>query len=540
MHLIIIAHKMGRYTFILIMMMAIVGVACHHTKDERLEQLYMMLDTQPQEALSQLEALEKDYARADEHIRMWYALVRYKAEDKCYRPLTSDSTIKKICTYFEEQGDHREKMESFFYLGRTYHELRNYPSAVEAYGHAALIAETSHLTWSDSIVLSRIYGHMADVNRRINRNQEAYKLMRKSFQMQVVLGDDDIRTYEDMGRFADMADSLEEAKELYHATLVMIAKEKATEEYVTELGEQLNFYCYTKDQEFAELTYNLIKKIHPDSLPANVFSSIAIYFDTFEKDKDSTLYYNLMALERITLVERKASTTKKIARLYEEKGEKEQALRYAMESLAYADSANCVIQEEDTKASKEQIHLQTLEGLRMMETEKEMEKKLNITIIIALVTFMIALVFLTLYLLNRRKLKISLLTKERDEIKEQNQKLEQVVETDRRLRTENATDITSLRTRLKRIGESTKEKLEEGQWEEVFDAVDKFYPQYRECILNIDSQLESPDLIFLYLVKLGYKQADIARILKKPRSTVNRQFHELEKRMGGKMEGMAS
>ena len=73
-----------------------------------------------------------------------------------------------------------------------------------------------------------------------------------------------------------------------------------------------------------------------------------------------------------------------------------------------------------------------------------------------------------------------------------------------------------------------------------FNAVDKLYPQYREWILNLDSKLESPDLIFLYLIKLGYKQADIARILKKPRSTVNRQFHELEKRVGGKMEGMAS
>ena len=431
-------------------------------------------------------------------------------------------------------------MEAYFYMGCTYHDLRNYPLAIEYYGRAASIAEINSTTRSDSIALSRIYGHMADVMYRIDGNEDAYQLASKSFNMQVALCDDDIMTYEDMGRYAAAVYKMEEAKQCYQTSLVMISKDNAMEEYCSYLGEQLGFYCEIKDKGLADITYQLIMKIDPNSLPANVFSAIATYYGTLAQNKDSALSYQLKSLEKISLVERKVEKTMEIAQLYQEKGEKEKALEYAMRCFALMDSAEQVVREKETKMTQNQSHLQTLEGLRMMETEKEMEKKLNITIIFALVTFMIALVFLTLYLLNRRKLKISLLTKERDEIKEQNQKLEQVVETDRRLRTENATDITSLRTRLKRIGESTKEKLEEGQWEEVFDAVDKFYPQYRECILNIDSTLESSDLIFLYLVKLGYKQSDIARILKKPRSTVNRQFHELEKRMGGKMEGMAS
>ena len=521
-----------------ILTICLLTIACHHSKDERLERLYTMLDSSPQEALSELDSLEDDYAKADEHTRMRYALIRYKAEDKCYRPLTSDSTIKNICAYFEAHGDYREKMESYFYLGCTYHELRNYPYAINAYGRAVSIAETNQLTWSDSIALSRIYGHMADVNRRINRNQEAYELMHKSFQMQMELGDGDVQTYEDMGRFAEIADSLQEAAEYYHTSLVMMAKENATEKYVIEMGEQLGFYCDIKDKDFAELTYSLIKKVNPDSLPANVFSAIACYFNTFDTNTDSILYYNLKAYERTRLVERKASRAKKLASLYMKMGEKEKALEYAMMGFAYADSAEQVISEEGTEASKKQAHLYNLEEMRLMATENELRNKLNITIMIAWVTSIISLIVISFYLLNRRKMKISLLTKERDEIQEKHQQMGKMVETDRKLRAENATDITTLRVRLNKLANSPKEKLEEDQWGDVYDAIDQQYPLFREKLLSLNKNLSHHDLIFIYLKKLGFSFPNIGKILGIPRSSIYRQFQSLEKLLGRRIEDL--
>ena len=513
-------------------------ISCHHSKDERLERLYTMLDISPQGALRELDSLEEDYTNADEHTRMWYKLVRHKAEDKCYRPLASDTTIKKICAYFEEHGDYREKMESYFYMGRSYHESRNYPYAIDAYGRAASIAETNLLTWSDSIVLSRIYGHMADVNRRIKRDQEAYELMRKSFLMQIALGDEDIQTYEDMGRFAEIADSLQEAAEYYHTSLVMMAKENATEKYVIELGEQLGFYCDIKDRDFAELTYNLINKVHQDSLPANVFSAIACYFNTFDTNADSILYYNLKAYERTTLVERKASRAKKLALLYMDKGEKEKALEYAMMCFAYSDSAEQVISEEETESSKEQTRLYNLEEMRLMETENNLRNKLNITIITALATSIILLIIISFYLINRRKMKISLLTKERDEIQERHQQMEKMVETDRKLRTENATDITTLRVRLNKLANSPKEKLEEDQWGDVYDAIDQQYPLFREKLLSLNKDWSQIDLIFIYLKKLEFSSSDIGKILGKPRSSTYRQIQNLEKLLGKRFKDL--
>ena len=72
-------HNMKKTDLIGILTICLLTIACHHSKDERLERLYTMLDSSPQEALSELDSLEDDYAKADEHTRMRYALIRYKA-----------------------------------------------------------------------------------------------------------------------------------------------------------------------------------------------------------------------------------------------------------------------------------------------------------------------------------------------------------------------------------------------------------------------------------------------------------------------------
>ena len=50
--------------------------------------------------------------------------------------------------------------------------------------------------------------------------------------------------------------------------------------------------------------------------------------------------------------------------------------------------------------------------------------------------------------------------------------------------------------------------------------------------MGYNNDLQNKDLILLYLMKLGFKQADIARITKKARSVVSRKYARIESLLG--------
>ena len=86
---------------------------------------------EPEEAISLLNSLAKDMETAPKASRMYYELLCIKAADKAYITHTSDSLIRQLVDYYEDEGDKRLLAEAYYYAGRTYRDLNDAPRALD-------------------------------------------------------------------------------------------------------------------------------------------------------------------------------------------------------------------------------------------------------------------------------------------------------------------------------------------------------------------------------------------------------------------------
>lgn len=114
--------------------------------------------------------------------------------------------------------------------------------------------------------------------------------------------------------------------------------------------------------------------------------------------------------------------------------------------------------------------------------------------------------------------------------------LQNKIDADRKLRAETAPEISSIIRVVTDLSDSPKDKLQPEMWGTIFNAVDKLYPSLRQRLLTYNENLENKDLVLLYLMKLDFKQADIARIMKRAPSVISRKFHRIENLLGAPLK----
>ncbi len=91
----------------------------------------------PASAVALLESIASAMQTEPEATRMYYLLLRIKANDKAYNHHTSDSLIQPVLHYYMEKGDRRHLPEAYYYAGRVYRDLGDAPQALEYFEKAA-------------------------------------------------------------------------------------------------------------------------------------------------------------------------------------------------------------------------------------------------------------------------------------------------------------------------------------------------------------------------------------------------------------------
>ena len=111
-----------------------------------------------------------------ERVRMYYALQKIKADDKCYVTHTTDSVIRAVVRYYTDAGDPDLLMEAYYYLGSVYRDMGDAPRAVEAFQKAVGVGQESGSERYD--LLGRSYeqiGYRLAYQGLYNEALEAYK-----------------------------------------------------------------------------------------------------------------------------------------------------------------------------------------------------------------------------------------------------------------------------------------------------------------------------------------------------------------------------
>ncbi len=148
----------------LILLCLIVLLACKDNGHfvHALDAMDTLMRTYPDSAYSQLIAMKDEAKGKSKSIRMRYELTLADAQNKAYVDFTNDSTAKLVAEYYEKYGSANEKMRAYYLLGCTYRDMGDAPTELEFFQKAVQNADTTSQD-CDLYTLIAIYGQMADI-----------------------------------------------------------------------------------------------------------------------------------------------------------------------------------------------------------------------------------------------------------------------------------------------------------------------------------------------------------------------------------------
>jgi len=510
--------------------------SCTKTQNEDYEQLKNLLVTSPKTGLDSVCSLINNNKDDNEQKRKTLELLKFEAEIMCNIKHNSDSTIKELSQFFDGNGTIGEMIESHYCVGVTYADMHNYPQAITHFNQAISIGESNNIKRTDSIFLAYTHSKLGKMNESIDLHSLSLQHTKKALIIKQNLGLDDIESYQDIAN-AYYANNMNDSAEYYYKKCTMdIVCNNSAKENIEAIGDQLYFFARTSNEKMAKICLNQIKSIDNDSLPTDVLSKIVQYYVFIELNTDSCVYYNTLSYEKEKEYDGKANKAKNLSILYAYLKDYENATNYAYKSFLYDDSAQTNYKIAETAAAQSQYQSQELERMRDSLHEEEILRNQYLAYGTSATMTILAILGFSLYIQGRRK-NLILAEKEKIEsdkkdIEERHMHLQETVEADNKLRAESAKDISSVIAHLNAVANDGRNSLTEDMYDDIFNAVDKLYPGFRNHVISYYPVIENKELVIIYLVMLGMKQANVARLFNNARSVVHRKFHRIDEKLG--------
>ena len=511
-------------------------VSCSQEHKDDYSELNKFIELNPNAGLDSVNTLIKEYKGSDEYTKMKLSLLKYKCEDKCYVLHSSDSTIKSLYEYFETQGTIGDRMETNYYLGSTYRDMHNYPLAITYYNEAVKIGENNPISYTDSMLLANVYSQLSWMNEKASNRSISLDQAKRALHIRQKLSIDDIASYQDVANAYYENNNIDSASTYYIQCAMRIAYENSARDNVKHISEHLQFFSKTMNKKLAKISLEQLQNISVDSLSPHILSCIAVYYSKIDINLDSCIYYCEFAFKKGKDYREKAWNARGLSTYYAKKEDYKKSQEYASYHYLYEDSANEQDLAEETLAAQNQFKTQELDNMKnTLQTEIARRKEYIAYIATATMTILAILSFI-LYLQTKKNNKylteIEKIESEKTKIAEEHNTLTEIVNADKKLRAESAKDIASVMAHINAIANDTKATLTEDLWEDIFLAVDRLHPDFRKHILTYYPAIENKELIIIYLVMLGQKPADVARLFNNARSVVNRKFHRIDDKLG--------
>ena len=98
-----------------------------------------LMEEHPDSALTILRRDSLEICRSGKDYRLWYALSRTEADDKCYILHVSDSTIRAAANYYNSHGSDLQRVRANYLLGRVYCDMHLYGHALTSFNKAITV-----------------------------------------------------------------------------------------------------------------------------------------------------------------------------------------------------------------------------------------------------------------------------------------------------------------------------------------------------------------------------------------------------------------
>ena len=152
---------MKKFTYLYICLVLLSFLGCNGRRmTSQLDSISQMADEHPDSALALLRKYDDEKTRWSKDDRMYYELVKLKAENKSFVTFTTDTIVNEVVDYFKDHGLSNERMLAYYLQGRVYADMGEAPQALQAYYDAIESADTTSSD-CDYQVLIPVYGQMS-------------------------------------------------------------------------------------------------------------------------------------------------------------------------------------------------------------------------------------------------------------------------------------------------------------------------------------------------------------------------------------------
>ena len=295
-----------------------------------------LMEEYPDSALAILKRDSLEICRSGKDFRLWYALSRTEADDKCYILHVSDSAIRIAAGCYDSYGSALQRVRADYLLGRVYCDMHLYGHALTSFNKAiAVDAENDSVinrykaraaTWAGYVY--EVEGLHKDALRY---NKLAYGYAKKAgAQVTEIYSLRDIgRSYRDLKR-NDIAipyyqHAAKKAKTIDDANLYNMVMEELAGIYIEE-GRL--------DEAYAALNTKFLATTDKD-----IASHYYIWAMHFEKigQLDSAVAYDKRGM-KYSEISIKRDVSLDLARLLTKQGKRDEAMEYYEKYSVYSDS----------------------------------------------------------------------------------------------------------------------------------------------------------------------------------------------------------
>lgn len=147
----------------LILMLTVIGCSRHDKFDTTMYQADSIMEARQNDAklsLEKLDGLRPHLAEMSKAQRMRYHLLQAKAMNKGYERFTSDSIMKEVTEYYNQNGSDNEKMTANYLLGCVYRDIGDAPTAMRYLEKATDYAQEDIQSYR---MLAHIHNQLADL-----------------------------------------------------------------------------------------------------------------------------------------------------------------------------------------------------------------------------------------------------------------------------------------------------------------------------------------------------------------------------------------
>jgi len=295
-----------------------------------------LMEEHPDSALAILKRDSLEICRSGKDFRLWYALSRTEADDKCYILHVSDSAIRIAAGCYDSYGSTLQRIRADYLLGRVYCDMHLYGHALTSFNKAiAVDAENDSVinrykaraaTWAGYVY--EVEGLHKDALRY---NKLAYGYAKKAgAQVTEIYSLRDIgRSYRDLKR-NDIAipyyqQAAKKAKIIDDANLYNMVMEELAGIYIEE-GRL--------DEAYAALNTKFLATTDKDI--ASHYYIWAMYFEKIGQ-LDSAVAYDKRGM-KYSEISIKRDVSLDLARLLNKQGKRDEAMEYYEKYSVYSDS----------------------------------------------------------------------------------------------------------------------------------------------------------------------------------------------------------